>query len=61
MKRTILLALTLAARGPDETRQVEDLTGGDVTRGERAFRKYGCGSCHDVHGDDLAAYLYTFR
>jgi cytochrome c len=53
MKRAFVLCLLLGC-GHDETRLVEDLTGGDVKRGESAFRKYGCGSCHEVHGDFTA-------
>jgi cytochrome c len=38
----------------DDIRLAQELTGGDVTRGKAAFRKYGCGSCHEVHGEQTA-------
>jgi cytochrome c2 len=31
-------------------RRAEAITGGRVDRGERAFTRYGCGSCHQVAG-----------
>jgi cytochrome c len=49
-----LWLVALAACASDDKRLVEDLTGGDVSRGERAFRTYGCGSCHEVHGNFTA-------
>jgi cytochrome c len=54
MRWLTLCTLALLACGRDETRLAEELTGGDATRGERAFRRYGCGSCHELHGDFTA-------
>jgi cytochrome c len=31
------------------------LTGGDITRGEQAFARYGCGGCHALKGVSGAA------
>lgn len=56
--RNLILSFLLTssfACGEDENiRLAQDLTGGNVSRGERAFRRYGCGTCHEVHGDRSA-------
>jgi cytochrome c len=47
-----LLALVgLVACARDDVELAESITAGNVERGKRAFRRFGCGSCHEVHGD----------
>jgi cytochrome c len=44
------ICLMSGACSQDAERLAEELTGGDVERGEQAFRRYGCGACHELHG-----------
>ncbi|RLV56276.1 cytochrome c [Aeromicrobium phragmitis] len=54
----VVLALALAACGPDtgaETERIRTVEGGDAERGRAAVIAYGCASCHvvpDVDGVD---------
>lgn len=43
-----LSALVSASCGNDLRARSERITGGDVARGKLAFRKLGCGACHDA-------------
>jgi putative membrane protein len=47
-------ALTLTACGSSETREAENLTGGNVRRGFTAVDKYGCAACHTIPRVDAA-------
>jgi cytochrome c len=38
----------------EDERLAQELTGGDIQRGKAAFRKYGCGTCHEIHGEQTA-------
>ena len=49
----LVLALAVAAcdrGGAISSAEAAQLTGGDPVRGRRAFRQYGCGTCHTVGG-----------
>ncbi|MDB4990671.1 MAG: uncharacterized protein JWN04_5849 [Myxococcaceae bacterium] len=50
----LVAAVALAGCSRETERLAEDLTGGDVGRGKNAFRKYGCGTCHEIHGEQTA-------
>jgi cytochrome c2 len=54
LKRSTLLLLALLGCSDQDVRLAQDITGGNVERGKAAFRKYGCGSCHEVHGEQTA-------
>jgi cytochrome c len=49
----MVLASTPAWSGCDSSAVTlaESLTAGNVARGDRSFRRLGCGSCHHVDGD----------
>jgi len=49
-----MLLLVASACSQGSERAVEELTGGSVARGKQAFRDYGCGTCHEVHGEHMA-------
>jgi cytochrome c len=49
----LTLLLTVGCKN-DDVRLAQDVTGGDVRRGKSAFRKYGCGTCHEIHGEQTA-------
>ena len=55
MKASLLLSFALCsatlACSRDDSELAEGLTGGSVARGYRAFRRLGCGSCHEIDGD----------
>ena len=46
----LLSAASSACAGGDR-KLAEDITGGRVARGQSAFRRLGCGSCHEIDGD----------
>ena len=45
-----LACLTVMACARDAERLAEQISGGSVARGEAAFERYGCGTCHELHG-----------
>ena len=49
----ILSTLSLSLQGcpRDDVELAESITAGKVDRGYRAFRRFGCGSCHEIAGD----------
>ncbi len=52
LPRALLLLTWLLSSGCSHERErlARELTGGDVMRGKSAFRRYGCGNCHEIHG-----------
>jgi cytochrome c2 len=55
LKRLILSAalaggVALAACGGQSAKPLKEVLGGDPTRGQQLIEKYGCGSCHMIHG-----------
>jgi cytochrome c len=50
----LLCALCAVACAADADRLAEQLSGGSVQRGREAFERYGCGTCHELHGDGNA-------
>ena len=48
---TCALCSALLACTTQDSDLAEGITGGSVARGYRAFRRLGCGSCHEIDGD----------
>jgi len=54
VRYALCMLVLIGCASHEDQRIAEDLTGGTVDRGRAAFRKYGCGSCHEVHGEQTA-------